>query len=172
MKQSRRAFLLSTLNAAAATAIAQGVVAHKGAVLPRGKRSGLPYNAHFVEVARKVGIDHPVLYGSQNPKNYILESIGCGCAFLDYDNDGWVDILVLGGNRFMAPEPGVTNRLYHNNRDGTFRDVTIEAGLTKTGWASGVCGGDYNYDGFDDIFLTYWGQNVLYRNNGNGTLPT
>ena len=169
MKQSRRAFLLSALNAAAATAIAQGVVAHKGAVLPRGKRSGLPYNAHFVEVARKVGIDHPVLYGSQNPKNYILESIGCGCAFLDYDNDGWVDILVLGGNRFMAPEPGVTNRLYHNNRDGTFRDVTIEAGLTKTGWASGVCVGDYNNDGFDDIFLTYWGQNVLYRNNGNGT---
>jgi len=51
--------------------------------------------------------------------------------FLDYDNDGWVDILVLGGNRFMAPEPGVTNRLYHNNRDGTFRDVTIEAGLTR-----------------------------------------
>jgi hypothetical protein len=169
MKQSRRAFLLSTLNAAAATALAQGVVAHKGAVLPRGKRSGLPYDAHFVEVARKAGIDHPVLYGSQNPKDYILESIGCGCAFLDYDNDGWVDILVLGGNRFTDPEPGVTNRLYHNNRDGTFRDVTIEAGLTKTGWASGVCVGDYNNDGFDDIFLTYWGQNVLYRNNGNGT---
>jgi len=169
MKQSRRAFLLSTLNAAAATALAQGVVAHKGAALPRGKRSGLPYDAHFVEVARKAGIDHPVLYGSQNPKDYILESIGCGCAFLDYDNDGWVDILVLGGNRFVDPEPGVTNRLYHNNRDGTFRDVTIEAGLTKTGWASGVCVGDYNNDGFDDIFLTYCGQNVLYRNNGNGT---
>ena len=169
MKQSRRTFLLSTLNAAAATALAQGVVAHKGAALPRGKRSGLPYNAHFVEVARKAGIDHPILYGSQNPKDYILESIGCGCAFLDYDNDGWVDILVLGGNRFVDHEPGVTNRLYHNNRDGTFRDVTVEAGLTKTGWASGVCVGDYNNDGFDDIFLTYWGQNVLYRNNGNGT---
>jgi hypothetical protein len=103
MKQSRRAFLLSTLNAAAATALAQGVVAHKNAALPRGKRSGLPYNAHFVEVARKAGIDHPVLYGSQNPKNYILESIGCGCAFLDYDNDGWVDILVLGGEQVRRP---------------------------------------------------------------------
>jgi len=169
MKHSRRAFLLSAMNAAAAAAFSQGVVPHKIAALPRGKRSGLPYNAHFVEVARKAGIDHPVLYGSPNPKDFILESIGCGCAFLDYDNDGWVDILVLGGSRFTGPEPGVTNRLYHNNRDGTFRDVTIQAGLTKTGWASGVCVGDYNNDGFDDLFLTYWGQNVLYRNNGNGT---
>jgi len=169
MKHSRRAFLLSTMNAAAAAAFSQGVVPHKIAALPRGKRSGLPYNAHFVEVARKAGVDHPVLYGSPNPKDFILESIGCGCAFLDYDNDGWIDILVLGGSSFTGPDPGVTNRLYHNNRDGTFRDVTVEAGLTKTGWASGVCVGDYNNDGFDDLFLTYWGHNVLYRNNGNGT---
>ncbi|MGA2807438.1 MAG: CRTAC1 family protein [Terracidiphilus sp.] len=170
MKHSRRAFLLSTMNAAAAAAaFAQGVVPHKISALPRGKRSGLPYNAHFVEVARKAAVDHPVLYGSPNPKDFILESIGCGCAFLDYDNDGWIDILVLGGSSFTGPDPGVTNRLYHNNRDGTFRDVTIEAGLTKTGWASGVCVGDYNNDGYDDLFLTYWGQNVLYRNNGNGT---
>jgi hypothetical protein len=157
------------MNAAAAAAFSQGVVPHKIAALPRGKRSGLPYNAHFVEVARKAGVDHPVLYGSPNPKDFILESIGCGCAFLDYDNDGWIDILVLGGSSFTGPDPGVTNRLYHNNRDGTFRDVTVEAGLTKTGWASGVCVGDYNNDGFDDLFLTYWGHNVLYRNNGNGT---
>lgn len=169
MKKSRRAFLSSALSAAAAAALGQGVVAHKGTALPRGKRSGLPYNARFVEIARKAGIDHPILYGSPNPKRYILEAIGCGCAFLDYDNDGWIDILVLGGSSFTAPEPGVTNRLYHNNRDGTFSDVTVKAGLTKTGWASGVCVGDYNNDGFDDLFLTYWGQNVLYRNNGNGT---
>jgi len=169
MKQSRRAFILGGLNAAASAALSQGVVAHKGITLPRGKRSGIPYNAHFVEVARKAGIDHPVLYGAPRPKDYIIESIGCGCAFLDYDNDGWIDILVLGGSVLSGLNPGVTNRLYHNNRDGTFRDVTIEAGLTKTGWACGVCIGDYNNDGFDDIFLTYWGQNVLYRNNGNGT---
>jgi hypothetical protein len=169
MKQSRRAFLLTTLNTAAAAAIGQGVTPHKGAVLPRGKRSGLPYNAHFVEVARQAKIDHPILYGLASPKDYIIESIGCGCAFIDYDNDGWVDILVLGGGLLTGPDPGVTNRLYHNNRDGTFRDVTVAAGLTKTGWACGVCVGDYNNDGFDDLFLTYWGQNVLYRNNGNGT---
>ena len=169
MKQSRRAFLLGSMNAAAATAFGQGVVPHKIATLPRGKRSGLPYNAHFVETARKAGIDRPILYGSSNPKDFILESIGCGCAFLDYDNDGWIDILVLGGSSFTGPDPGITNRLYHNNRDGTFRDVTLEAGLTRTGWACGVCVGDYNNDGFDDLFMTYWGQNVLYRNNGNGT---
>jgi hypothetical protein len=166
MKQSRRAFVLSTFSAAAAAAFSQGVVPHKVAVQPRGKRSGLPYGAHFVEVAQRARIDHPVLYGSPNPKNYILESIGCGCAFIDY---GWIDILMLGGSNFTGPDAGITNRLYHNNRDGTFRDVTIEAGLTKTGWACGVCVGDYNNDGFDDLFLTYWGQNVLYRNNGNGT---
>ncbi|HEY1985241.1 MAG TPA: CRTAC1 family protein [Terracidiphilus sp.] len=169
MKQSRRAFLSSTLSAAAAVAFGQGVTAHKGAVAPRGKRSGLPYDARFVEVARSAKIDHPVLYGSPSPKDYILESIGCGCAFLDYDNDGWLDVLVLGGSVLAGPDPGITNRLYHNNGDGTFRDVTLTAGLTKSGWACGVCVGDYNNDGFDDLFLTYWGKNVLYRNNGNGT---
>jgi len=169
MRQTRRAFLMSALTGAAVAAAGQGVVAHRSVALPHGKRSGLPFDAHFVDVAHSAHIDHPILYGSPNPKDYILESIGCGCAFIDYDSDGWIDILVLGGSVLSGPSPGITNRLYHNNRDGTFRDVTVEAGLTKTGWACGVCVGDYNNDGFDDLFLTYWGQNVLYRNNGNGT---
>jgi enediyne biosynthesis protein E4 len=169
MNLSRRTFLLSTLGVAATHVLGQGVVPHKSAALPRGKRSGLPYNACFVEIARQAGLRYPVLYGSPDHKDYILESVGCGCAFIDYDNDGWIDILVLGGNDLAHPATEVTNRLYHNNRDGTFRDVTMAAGLTKTGWACGVCVGDYNNDGFDDLFLTCWGQNVLYRNNGNGT---
>ena len=169
MKQSRRAFLKCASTCVSAAAFGQGVVAHKGAIAPRGKRSGLPFDARFIDVAHPAHIDHPILYGAERPKDYILESIGCGCAFLDYDNDGWIDILVLGGSTLSGPPPGITNRLYHNNRDGTFRDVTVDAGLTKTGWACGVCVGDYNNDGFDDLFLTYWGQNVLYRNNGNGT---
>ena len=169
MRQSRRAFLLSSFHAAAAMGVGQGVVAHKAATQPRGKRSGLPYDAHFVDVARHAGIDHPILYGSPSPKDYIIESIGCGCAFLDYDNDGWIDILVLGGSTLTGPDPGITNRLYHNNRDGTFRDITVAAGLTRMGWACGVCVGDYNNDGYDDLFISYWGRNVLYRNNGNGT---
>jgi enediyne biosynthesis protein E4 len=169
MIESRRTFLSSILQAGAASALGQGVVPHKVAPLPRSKRSGLPYDARFVNIAGSAGLACPTLYGSSATKPYILESIGCGCAFLDYDNDGWLDVLVLGGSDFRDSSPGVTNRLYHNNRDGTFRDVTLDAGLTKTGWACGVTVGDYNNDGFDDLFLTYWGQNVLYRNNGNGT---
>ena len=102
-------------------------------------------------------------------KKYILEANGCGCAFIDYDNDGWMDIFLLSGTRLEGDPPEATNRLYKNNRDGTFTDVTEKAGLQAVGWANGVCVGDYNNDGFDDIFCTYFGQNRLYRNNGNGT---
>jgi hypothetical protein len=102
-------------------------------------------------------------------KKYILESTGCGCAFIDYDNDGWMDLFLLSGTRLEGAPAGATNRLYKNNRDGTFTDVTQQAGLGAVGWASAVCVGDYNNDGFDDLFCTSFGQNVLYRNNGDGT---
>jgi hypothetical protein len=95
--------------------------------------------------------------------------MGGGCAFFDYDNDGWMDIFILGGRKLEGIPAGATNRLYHNNRDGTFKDVTEKAGLIHAGWAAGVCVGDYNNDGYEDLFLTYYGQNKLYRNNGNGT---
>jgi enediyne biosynthesis protein E4 len=91
-----------------------------------------------------------------------------GCAFIDYDNDGWMDIFILGGPLAWNSCPA-SNRLYNNNRDGTFTDVTAKAGLLDAGWAQGVCVGDYNNDGFEDLFLTYYGQNRLYRNNGDGT---
>src|ERR1017187_8660869 len=84
----------------------------------------------------------------------------------DYDNDGWMDIFIVGGRRLEDTPPGSSNRLYRNNRDGTFTDVTEKAGLFDCGWACGVCVGDYNNDGFEDLFLTYYGQNRLYRNNG------
>src|SRR5262249_6059274 len=96
---------------------------------------------------------------------------GCGVAFLDYDGDGWMDVLMLSGTRLESFPSGKepTNRLYHNNHDGTFTDVTAKSGLARTGWASAGCVGDYDNDGYDDLFITYWGQNVLYHNNGNGT---
>ncbi len=136
---------------------------------PRGKFSGLPFHARYSDVAEQAGLRSPLIYGPPDRKSYILETVGCGCAFVDYDNDGWIDIYILSGTRLDGAPPGTTNRLYHNNRDGTFTDITEKAGLTNTGWASAVCIGDYNNDGFDDLFVTYWGQNILYRNNGDGT---
>ena len=149
--------------------MAQGVITRNLKPLPRGKPSGIPFNAYFTDVAAQAGLVHPVIYGGTRRKNYIIETVGCGVAFLDYDNDGWLDIFVLCGTRMEDPVPGSTNRLYKNNRDGSFTDVTEKAGLLRTGWASGVTVADYNNDGFEDIFVTYYGQNVLYRNNGDGT---
>lgn len=126
----------------------------------------LPY---FVDIAAKAGLTEPVVYGGVERKKYILETNGCGIAFYDYDHDGWLDIFVPGGSRLDAAPPATSNRLYKNNRDGTFTDVTKKAGLERVAWVSGVCIGDYNNDGFDDLFLSCWGQNILYRNNGNGT---
>jgi hypothetical protein len=135
----------------------------------RGKPSGLPFNCRLTDIAKQAGLTAPVIYGAADANAYIVEAMSCGIAFLDYDNDGWLDIFVLSGSRWDGAPPGATNRLYRNNRDGTFTDVTERAGLTSAGWASGVTVGDYNNDGFEDIFVTYWGHNVLYRNNGNGT---
>src|SRR4029077_17646323 len=136
---------------------------------PRGKPSGLPFHARFTDVAARAGLRAPVIYGPLNRMDYILESMGCGVAFLDYDDDGWLDIFLLSGARREGPVEGATNRLYKNNRDGTFTDVTAKAGLVRQGWACGVTVGDYNNDGFEDLFITAWPQNVLYRNNGDGT---
>ena len=130
--------------------------------------SGRPFNAHFIDVAASAGLAAPVIYGGTDHKEYILEADGCGCAFIDYDNDGWMDIFILTGTRLSGAPPNTTNRLYRNNRDGTFTDVTKEAGLHHVGWANAVCVGDYNNDGFEDIFCTYFGESKLYRNNGNG----
>jgi len=136
---------------------------------PRGKPSGLPFHATFTDVAARAGLREPVIFGPPDRMDFILESMGCGVAFLDYDNDGWLDIFLLSGTRREGPVKGATNRLYKNNRDGTFTDVTAKAGLTRQGWNFGVTVGDYNNDGFEDLFISGWPQNILYRNNGNGT---
>jgi hypothetical protein len=172
MTLTRRTFIqLSAASAISLTAdqlFAQGVATHKAQPMAHQALSSHPFNAHFVDVAAAAGLREPTIYGGVDTKKYILESTGCGCAFLDYDNDGWMDIFLLTGTRLEGNPDGATNRLYKNNRDGTFTDVTEKAGLHAIGWASGVCVGDYNNDGFDDIFCTYFGQNILYRNNGDG----
>jgi hypothetical protein len=173
MNFSRRRFVQLGVGAALSLRVnqlrAQGVSTHTATPLPRPAASGRPFNAHFVDVAAAAGLHAPVIYGDIESKKYIVESTGCGCAFIDYDNDGWMDLFVLCGTRLGGAPEGTTNRLYKNNRDGTFTDVTEKAGLRSLGWACGVSIADYNNDGFDDIFCTNFGQNVLYRNNGDGT---
>jgi len=173
MNFTRRRFVGLGIQAAlglrAGRLLAQGVSSHTAKPLPRPAASGRPFNARLVDIAQIAGLHAPVIYGGVESKKYILESTGCGCAFIDYDNDGWMDLFVLSGTRLEGAPEGTTNRLYKNNRDGTFTDVTEKAGLRFTGWACGVCIGDYNNDGLDDIFCTCFGQNVLYRNNGDGT---
>jgi hypothetical protein len=106
-----------------------------------------------------------------SPEKYLPESTGAGCAFLDYDNDGWMDIYLVNSGRcdFFTPKVPLRNALYRNNRDGTFTDVTEKAGVVGGGYGMGVAVGDYNGDGFPDLYVTQYGRSILYRNNGDGT---
>jgi enediyne biosynthesis protein E4 len=130
-----------------------------------------PLGVNFVNVAKEAGLNTKMIFGGEHKNKYLLETTGCGVAFYDYDNDGWLDIFLVNGTRLEGFPAGQepTNRLYKNNRDGTFTDVTAQAGLVHSGWGQAVCVGDYDNDGFDDLFITYFGKNVLYHNNGNGT---
>jgi hypothetical protein len=126
----------------------------------------------FVDVAQQAGLTAPNVWGGVKHKRSIIETKGSGLAFFDYDNDGWIDIYLTNGNRLDAhwpPGQAPTSHLYKNNHDGTFTDVTEKSGLARTGWQTGVCVGDYNNDGWDDLFCCFWGHNILFRNNGNGT---
>jgi hypothetical protein len=126
--------------------------------------------AHFTDIAKKAGLADPVIFGGVDTKKYIIETTGTGVAIFDYDNDGWPDIFIVNGTTLDAAHAKAqTGHLYHNNHDGTFTDVTQKAGLTHTGWGQGVCVGDYDNDGFEDLYVTYYGKNVLYHNNGDGT---
>ena len=152
------------------TALASSLIPSQlHALTSNEKPASPPSFSRFVDVASSAGLTQTMIYGGTNHIEYIVELNGGGCAFFDYDNDGWMDIFIIGGRRLEGIPPGSSNRLYHNNRDGTFTDVTEKAGLFDCGWACGVCVGDYDNDGFEDLFLTYYGQNRLYHNNGNGT---
>lgn len=106
-----------------------------------------------------------------SPEKYLPQSTGAGCAFLDYDNDGWMDIYFVNSGKcdIFTPTEPLRNALYHNNRDGTFTDVTEKAGVTGGGYGMGAAVGDYNADGFPDLYVTQYGRSILYRNNGDGT---
>jgi enediyne biosynthesis protein E4 len=170
MNVDRRTFVATLLAASAGRLLSQqsGVATRVVQPQPKKAPSGRPFS-QFTDVAREAGLTSVIPFGGTDQKTYIIEAVGSGCAFFDFDNDGWMDIFILGGTRLEGAPAGATNRLYKNNRDGTFTDVTDKTGLRDVGWAYGVCVGDYNNDGNEDLFCTYLGQNKLYRNNGDGT---
>ncbi len=154
MKWSRRNFL----RMATAAATWQG-------------RSAPPARALFEKIpSSSSGIDW-LHDNAMSPEHYLPETLGPGCAFLDYDNDGWMDIYLVnsGPSDFFAPKKSLRNALYKNNRDGTFTDVTLAAGVAGGTFGMGVTAGDFNNDGYPDLFITSYGRSILYRNNGDGT---
>jgi enediyne biosynthesis protein E4 len=150
-------------------AAGQGMISHGVKPAARDKASGLPWNSRLTNIAQQAGLKHLTVYGAERDVQYLSETSSGGIAFVDYDGDGWPDVLVVSGTRFEGAPAEATNRLYRNNRDGTFSDVTDAAGVRRTGWGQGVAVGDYDNDGHLDLFVTYWGENVFYRNNGDGT---
>ena len=122
--------------------------------------------ANFTDVAERSGLTAINVFGGKDTKKYIIETTGTGVAIFDYDNDGWPDLFLVNGTTLEGFPEGKapTNHLYHNNRDGTFTDVTVTAGLADTGWGQGVCAGDYDNDGWRDLYVTYYGKNRLYHN--------
>jgi enediyne biosynthesis protein E4 len=176
MNLRRRGFLGSSLIVLGSTlmdALTTPLWRWRGsAVLQAAEPNSAASPVQFVNVASQAGLNVPNVWGGIEHKRSIIEAKGSGLAFFDYDNDGWLDIYLTNGNRLdphWQPGKAPTSHLYKNNRDGTFTDVTAKSGLARTGWQTGVCIGDYNNDGWDDLFCCFWGHNILFRNNGDGT---
>lgn len=161
--------LIWSLAQAPSQSFAQGVASRGVRAIPRGEPSGIPFLAQFTDMADEAGLRRPTVYGERDYKDYILETIGGGAAWLDYDDDGWADLLILGGTRFDSPVKESSLQLHRNLGDGTFEEVTEASGLSRVGWASSATVGDIENDGDQDVFVTFWGQNVLYLNVGDGT---
>ena len=119
----------------------------------------VPELPQFRDIAKESGLTHVFPNGGMETKQYIIETTGSGVALIDYDNDGLLDAFVISGD-------GAPSRLYHNEGGGKFRDVSEQMGVTRAGWGQGACAGDYDNDGYTDLFVTYWGQNILYHNEG------
>ena len=133
--------------------------------------SGTPLGFSFINVATASGLNARTIYGGEHKNRFLLETTGCGVAFYDFDHDDWIDIFLVNGTRLedfpKGQEP--ISRLFKNNRDGTFTDITAGSGIKRSGWGQGCCVGDYDNDGLDDLFVSYYGQSSLYKNHGDGT---
>src|SRR5207244_6630341 len=117
--------------------------------------------ANFTDIAGKSGLTIENVFGGKETKKYIIETTGTGVAIFDYENDGWPDIFIVNGTTLEGSAGGKvpSNYLFRNNHDGTFTDVTARARLTASGWGQGVCVGDYDNDGWEDLLVTYYGHN-------------
>jgi enediyne biosynthesis protein E4 len=179
LRPSRRSFLRSLSRSALvlplenvlAMAWPRGLLAQSAASQPADQKAAPDLGLSFINVAKEAGLNAKTIYGGEHKNKYLLETTGCGVAFYDYDNDGWLDIFLVNGSRLEGFPKGEepASHLFKNNRDGTFTDVTAKAGVGRSGWGQGVCIGDYDNDGFEDLFVSYFGKNVLYHNNGDGT---
>src|SRR5437763_3568555 len=149
------------VTALASASLAVGVQPHEAPAL----------GFSFTNVAREAGLNHTTVFGGEAANIYLLETTGTGVAFIDVDNDGWLDLFFVNGSTLegFPSDKAPTNHLYRNKGDGTFEDATARAGLGASGWGQGVCVGDYDGDGHDDLFVTYFGQNRLYHNRGDGS---
>ena len=127
-----------------------------------------PGPAWFVDVAPQAGITIRNVNGSETAKRYIIEATGSGVAIIDYDRDGWPDIFLVNGQDLQptAGSAAPVSHLLHNNHDGTFTDVTAAMGINLSGWGQGACVGDYDNDGYDDLYVTFYGHNHLLHNDG------
>jgi hypothetical protein len=179
LSSSRRVFLRSLSRSALVLSLENLLALARPGWLPASprqnanspKEQSADLGVSFLNVARESGLNAKTIFGGDHKNKYLLETTGCGVAFYDYDNDGWLDIFLVNGTRLEGFPAGSepTSHLFRNNRDGTFTDVTLKAGVAHSGWGQGCCVGDYDNDGWDDLFVTYFGKDVLYHNNGDGT---
>lgn len=153
-------------NAAFAQGMATGGTAVPARPLPSGVK---PPVVRYEDIAAQAGLTGVEVSGAEHGKQYIIESTGTGVALFDYDNDGLPDIFFVNGGRLGKDSSQPHDFLYHNLGGLKFEDVTAKAGITHPSWGQGVCAGDIDNDGYTDLFVTGWGQNVLFHNQGNGT---